>query len=221
MKKLAIMLSLAGMAATSFGQGYVSVAADSSTLVNTNSSVDISGNPVSGGGSGAIAKGTGAYQFALLTAPFTGTSNSTSLNGSGSSLHGWLFTGLQAANSATFAGRFNLGSDVQALNATAGTMNQWMVVGWSTSIASTWAAFAPILGAGLQGQTGYYGVSGLGTAAAGAAPPATPTSIYGLGNPIGGPFDLNTISPVPEPATFALAGLGAAAMLIFRRRSSK
>jgi hypothetical protein len=30
-------------------------------------------------------------------------------------------------------------------------------------------------------------------------------------------FMLNTV-PVPEPSTFALAGLGAAALLIFRRR---
>jgi hypothetical protein len=31
-------------------------------------------------------------------------------------------------------------------------------------------------------------------------------------------FNLYTIATVPEPSTFALAGLGAAALLIFRRR---
>jgi hypothetical protein len=33
-----------------------------------------------------------------------------------------------------------------------------------------------------------------------------------------GALNLGTVDPVPEPSTFALAGLGAAAMLIFRRR---
>lgn len=33
-----------------------------------------------------------------------------------------------------------------------------------------------------------------------------------------GALNVGTVDPVPEPSTFALAGLGAAAMLIFRRR---
>jgi hypothetical protein len=28
-----------------------------------------------------------------------------------------------------------------------------------------------------------------------------------------------TLAPIPEPATFALAGLGLAALMVFRRRS--
>ena len=45
----------------------------------------------------------------------------------------------------------------------------------------------------------------------GTTPPGTPATLSGLG-----PMTLNTT--VPEPSTFALVGLGAAAMLIFRRR---
>jgi hypothetical protein len=39
--------------------------------------------------------------------------------------------------------------------------------------------------------------------------------LVGLGNPAGYVLNYN---PIPEPTTFTLAGLGAAAMLIFRRR---
>jgi hypothetical protein len=46
-----------------------------------------------------------------------------------------------------------------------------------------------------------------------ATPPATPTSLTPLGT--GGGL---TLVAAPEPSTFALAGLGAAAVLIFRRR---
>jgi hypothetical protein len=45
-----------------------------------------------------------------------------------------------------------------------------------------------------------------------ATPPATPTSL----TPLNG--QNLVLVPVPEPSTFALAGLGAAALLIFRRR---
>lgn len=43
-----------------------------------------------------------------------------------------------------------------------------------------------------------------------AQPPGTPTDFTGMPAVI--------LSPIPEPSTFALAGLGAAALLIFRRR---
>jgi len=49
-----------------------------------------------------------------------------------------------------------------------------------------------------------------------ALPTPTPLNITGW-NTAGGPGDL-VMTSVPEPATFALAGLGAAALLIFRRR---
>jgi hypothetical protein len=47
-------------------------------------------------------------------------------------------------------------------------------------------------------------------------PNATP--IPGTPTPIADTFAGMTLSPIPEPSTFALAGLGAAALLIFRRR---
>jgi len=43
-----------------------------------------------------------------------------------------------------------------------------------------------------------------------ASPPGTPTDFTGM--------PAIVLVPVPEPSTFALAGLGAAALLIFRRR---
>jgi len=217
MKKLAFILSLAMTVAASYGQGYITANADASTLVQTNSQTDINGSPTGGGTVGNTPKGGGGYQFALLTQAFTGTTNSTSLIGS-ASLNGWLFTGLQVANSATFAGRYSFGTDVQAANAPVGVNNQWLVVGWSSNLGATWATFSAELQSGVfSSQSGFYGVSVVGVAAAGAAPPATPTSIIGAGNPIGVGFQLNTL-PVPEPGTFAIAGLGSAAMLIFRRR---
>jgi hypothetical protein len=46
-----------------------------------------------------------------------------------------------------------------------------------------------------------------------AVPPPTPPSLIDMPSII-----LSGAAPVPEPSTFALAGLGAAALLIFRRR---
>jgi len=46
-----------------------------------------------------------------------------------------------------------------------------------------------------------------------AEPPGTPTDLAGLAG-----FQLTKVTIIPEPTTFALAGLGAAAVLIFRRR---
>lgn len=67
-----------------------------------------------------------------------------------------------------------------------------------------------------------------------AAAAGTPNVLIGVSNPLtlklpSGPTDPNAtflwglnsfaIAPIPEPTTFALAGLGAAALLIFRRRN--
>lgn len=103
-------------------------------------------------------------------------------------------------------GLFNGG--VLTLNtATPGGSIDAVLVGWNGSATS----FDLALAAG-----GFVGVSGKFTTATGnpnALPvPGSPVSIQSV-IPAG-----MTLAPVPEPSTLALAGLGAAALLIFRRR---
>jgi hypothetical protein len=80
---------------------------------------------------------------------------------------------------------------------------------WDISLASSYEA-AVASGLGLQGKSTTF----LYTIPSGATTPAQ--FIMGSGNP--GVFSSFTIGVVPEPSTIALAGLGAAALLIFRRR---
>ena len=81
---------------------------------------------------------------------------------------------------------------------------------WNTTAGATFAA------AQTSGQGNAWAVSNGGTpftvvTGGAGSPPSSPAVLTGLT----APFNLNA---VPEPSTFALAGLGAAAMLIFRRR---
>lgn len=73
---------------------------------------------------------------------------------------------------------------------------------WNAAAGATWAAAS-------VNPIGFIGTSGTFTVKL-AVPPATPPNLVGLTS--------FAIVPVPEPSTLALAGLGAAAMLIFRRR---
>jgi len=78
---------------------------------------------------------------------------------------------------------------------------------WDTTKGATYAlAFA----SGAGDAWGASGVFSVTTGAPTANPPTTPATLVGLTS-----FNLN---PIPEPTTFALAGLGAAALLLFRRR---
>lgn len=106
---------------------------------------------------------------------------------------------------APVAGRFNGGiGGITTLNGVAkGASADFAIIGWSGSAASFDAAFA----AGAQ-----IGVSPAYTIATGGVdplvpPPSISTVFTGL-----------NLQPIPEPSTLALAGLGAAALLIFRRR---
>jgi len=67
----------------------------------------------------------------------------------------------------------------------------------SANLANTWA------------QSGVFSVA---TGGAG-SPPSTPSPLTGLTS-----LSLNAGGVVPEPSSLALAGLGAAALLVFRRR---
>lgn len=74
-------------------------------------------------------------------------------------------------------------------------------------------SYAAAYAAGLAGSaTAVVGSSKLFQVTLNTVPPGTPASLTGLGT------SSWFVGPVPEPSTMALAGLGAAALLIFRRR---
>lgn len=102
-------------------------------------------------------------------------------------------------------------------NAAGSSTVELMVVGWTGGFADWNSALAA--GTGLLGWSGSTLSTGAlawsnGTGAPNASPPVIATAITtgALG------YNGLVLTPVPEPSTFALAGLGAAALLIFRRR---
>jgi hypothetical protein len=114
-----------------------------------------------------------------------------------------LSTPLTALVNASVAGR--IVSATTAVNAlTAGQLYTFQIFAWQTSFGSYVNA---------QNTGGYFGASYRFNAAASAdgAPPATSTLLA----PLMQPFFLTA---VPEPSTMVLAGLGAASLLLFRRR---
>jgi len=150
-----------------------------------------------GGNVASISGAAGSYYFGLLT----------SSNGAAGS---FTFTGVYGTNSGVAAGRFSGGS--VAVNGWApGATLSYQVVGWSSSLGATfnnaWLTKAP--------TGGLFGESSIATGSAGGGPQSLPPlqPFGGTGIPTG-----FTLVSVPEPSSMALAGLGAAALLIFRRR---
>lgn len=204
MKKLAAILCLSAIAAGAFAQGTVSFLNSSTTLASA--------------GTSATTGAAGSWYYALLTAPSTVTSVVL-----GDLVKpDWTFTGLQATNLAT-AGRLNGGANVATLQGWApGDTRSYAIAGWSVSLGRTWAEVAAQITSGnYVDPNGFIGVSARGMAFAGGGPNSLPqATLFGTAPtaqvmiPVAG----LVLQPIPEPTSFALAGLGAAAMLIFRRR---
>jgi hypothetical protein len=101
-----------------------------------------------------------------------------------------------------------------------GETANFLVVGWSANIGTTWGAADGWWNNGNpnSGPSGYFAISGIATdVVVGGNPYPIPT-IFGPtpGYEIQG-FTLNLYT-IPEPSTFLLAGLGAAALFALRRR---
>jgi hypothetical protein len=107
------------------------------------------------------------------------------------------------------AGYFSAGA--KTVTGIAGGATAWMQVRfWNTANGSSYAAAAA------SGANNAYGSSNPFQVTLGdptASPPGVPAALSGLA---GQTLKLN--SAVPEPSSLALAGLGAAALLVFRRR---
>jgi len=220
MKKLLTIAALMGVASlSSYGQGTVVYAAGggASTRQSTNSAA---GGPSTG-------LTTGSWYYALFVAD-TGIglsySNSASLD---PTLSGFALvsspTGPYGTNTA--AGRFSgnpSSTDNLVVNGRpAGTTANFVVLGWSGAIAGPdYAAFRAWYNNGANATDGWAGHSGVATGVQLGGGLIPSGSIFGA-NPGQVPGFLLGLNPaVPEPSTFALAGLGAAALVIFRRRKA-
>jgi len=222
MKKLLTIAALLGVASLSYGQGYVSFANQAGTRISNNSVP----SPTGGSGTNQL-QGTaasGSYYYALFVAP---TTQSTVPPTGDPTASGWTFTGDYATN--TGAGRF-IGwgtldtSSVQIPGYAAGSTADFLVVGWSSTVGGTWAQAQAWWNNGLPeineavGVLYNFGISSGGSQVLQPAGGPYNAVMGPAANGQVGGFALGSYMVVPEPTTFALAGLGAAALVIFRRR---
>jgi hypothetical protein len=220
MKKLLTIAAICGAASASFGQGFVSFAngTAAATHISTNSVPN-------GAATGQIGTTVGSYYFALFVAP----TNTLAVD---NSLTGWTYLSGVGTNSGVL-GRFTGNTSTDGFTVAgyaSGATANFVVVGWSSNIGTSWAQAQAWFNQGSPATAGWFSISSIayGTIVGGGPTPVP--AIFGP-NPgqIGGPdfaggthaggMVLNYYTgTIPEPSTFALAGLGAAALLIFRKR---
>jgi hypothetical protein len=205
MKKLAALLCLSALATGAFAQGTVAFANGPTTL--------ISSTPNGGSAATLTAAPVGSYIYGLLIG--------TSVNGP--------FTfaaGAYATNTAA-GSKLGPGTYQPAITGWAAQTTMFFeVAGWSANLGFAWnpgwvngtGTAATPKGAAIWGSPAapeWFGLSNVGTGTSGGGQ-TPPLPVFG-GTGVSG-FSLLQVAPVPEPSTMALAGLGAAALLIFRRR---
>jgi len=240
MKKTLITLAISGLSVAGFAQGIVTWNSVAGFLqVQTNDTVYSSFEPTSGAGalSGTVGVTTGnannaglgyggaGYYYELL-ASASAVASPSSVAGLG----GWSDTGLSGVN-ATGAGKMlqnNPSTGATAANWAAGAASGIVLVGWSANLGGSWAVASSNLvnwataSANVAG-TAYFGVSSFGTITSGTAPPGPQLFGSGAGQINSGaaaPMQLDAlaVASVPEPGTLALAAIGGASLLLFRRK---
>jgi len=98
------------------------------------------------------------------------------------------------------------------------------IAGWSASLGTTWSAVSSQYSSQTWLANGYFGISsesGLLTTGGAGTPAAGATPLFAATSPgITSGWLLNAVSatPTPEPSTMALAAIGGASLLLFRRR---
>ena len=201
MKKILIAVGLAAMVSSVSAQGLVSFLNGSTTLITLTDGRQAIPNL------GPIPTGVpGTYRFELFSA-VAGTATDV----------GFVSSGLIATNINT-AGRIIGGNNLAIPGRALGGTAAILIRGWSANLGATYAEALVNWNAGMGGFLGSSGIASnflLGGDGGAGNVPTSPA--FGGSSGIQNGFAL-VYSPVPEPGTMALAGLGAASLLIFRRR---
>jgi len=223
MKKILTTLCLGALATVAFGQGLLTGNNSPTTLFRTNSIA------VGGSANTAVSAQVGPYYYEVLVNQSTVTTVDSSLQGLTAA--GWSDTQYHGTNVFT-AGRVASGQTAAPVNWPPNTFLSFMLVAWTSAEGNDWTTLsAKLTGATFSGgvwngpllaQGGFIGVTTIQQAQAGGGSPPLPSfALFGSASPQGTPVSTPTdmfVVQVPEPTTFALVGLGSAALLIFRRR---
>jgi hypothetical protein len=247
MKKLVLTtLAITGLSLAAFAQGTVSWTGVAGTFigstnggtyssfsaVNGSTGVGSTGNTLGNNTANDTALGYNGYYYELLVSSSAGSAPTTF-----SQFSAWSDANLQATNGPGSNGRIiqtGTGGAGNVANNTQATANNWpasttesvILVGWSANLGTTWAtALANAQNqsflAGLSSYA-YWGVSSLGSLASASGNPGVTVFGTGVGqiNNAATPAVLQPlgVTAVPEPTTIALAAIGGASLLLFRRK---
>jgi hypothetical protein len=233
MKKLLITLGLATVATAALAQGTVNPGNTSASQNGFRTNAPAGNNLGVAAGVGFTAPVLNGFYYEVLTAPSTTTTVDSSLQGL---LAGpWSDTLMRPTNTA-----FATGGRMGGPGGSSGVVANWpstrqsfIVVGWSAIEGTSWAQVsAELAGATFSGGKwtggtlvpgGFIGATTIEAGVSGLSTGAGVFSLFGsasgaTGTPVTTQSDLFLVDTVPEPSSFALAGLGAAALMIFRRR---
>jgi hypothetical protein len=226
MKKLLLTIGLLSAVAvvSSYGQGTVVFGNTGGTRISTNS------GPTGVTGVGLVAaNATQSFYYALFystTQTTVGGVNANVLGTNGVYAFnsvGWNNGSLNGYSTNTAAGRLqpsnpNADQSAGVSGLAGGTSAHFVIVGWSSNIGSDVSGLSAYLAnPTVTGWVGESLVSGaivpgtLGSTAASGIFGAAPAFIPG--------FTLGEVAAVPEPGTLALAALGGASLLLFRRKN--
>jgi len=225
MKKVLTICALGALSLSVYAQGLVTIQTTSFTFSTNSTDVGASGT------SGKMVGAANGYYFELLvqsdasgstTTPGAPTMNPVS--GQVTGIAGWTDTGVSGTNyTGINAGHINaiLGNPGATAGSWAGgSTNFFIIVGWSANEGSSWAT---VSSEALNGSwtvannaTGVFGISAVGYGASTSLSPGF--AAFGANPGEVGAFVLNGIVTTPEPATMALAAIGGASLLLFRRK---